>query len=188
GAIKGAGEGAIRLLVDARKNIGGTITSIFALVEPLDLRLVNKTVAPGVVQLDLRLVNKKVLECLVKAGALDGLSASGSGSYLSWRPRLLAGLDRVLDHGGRLHKDRGEGQSRLFGGDEAVAEVPDDGASLPEARPWSETEALAFEKEALGLYMSGHPLQRYADVLAAAGARRLSELTQSEADCAIGGV
>ena len=62
------------------------------------------------------------------------------------------------------------------------------GASLPDARPWTETEALGFEKEALGLYMSGHPLQRYADVLAAAGASRLADLTQSEADCAIGGV
>jgi DNA polymerase-3 subunit alpha len=124
----------------------------------------------------------------VKAGAFDVLPGAGSGSHLAWRPRLLAGLDRVLDHGGRLQKDREQGQSRLFGGDETTAEVPDDGASLPDARAWSETEALAFEKEALGLYMSGHPLQRYADVLAAAGARRLAELTQSEADCAIGGV
>jgi DNA polymerase-3 subunit alpha len=172
GAVKGAGEGAIRSLLDARTNLGGTITSIFALVE----------------QLDLRLVNKKVLECLVKAGAFDGLPGAGTGSHLAWRPRLLAGLDRVLDHGGRLQKDREQGQSRLFGGDETTVEVPDDGASLPDARAWSETEALAFEKEALGLYMSGHPLQRYADVLATAGARRLADLTQSEADCAIGGV
>jgi len=84
GAVKGAGEGAIRSLLEARKNMGGTITSIFALVE----------------QIDLRLVNKKVLECLVKAGAFDALSPAGAGSYLSWRPRVLAGLDRILDHGG----------------------------------------------------------------------------------------
>jgi DNA polymerase-3 subunit alpha len=172
GAVKGAGEGAIRSLIEARKNMGGTIASIFALVE----------------QIDLRLVNKKVLECLVKAGAFDSLSPSGPGSYLSWRPRVLAGLDRILDHGGRLQKDREQGQGGLFGGDEATTAAPDDGASLPDVRPWTETEALAFEKEALGLYMSGHPLQRYADVIAAAGAKRLQDLTQSEADCAIGGV
>jgi len=172
GAVKGAGEGAIRSLIEARKNMGGTITSIFALVE----------------QIDLRLVNKKVLECLVKAGAFDSLSPGGAGSYLSWRPRILAGLDRILDHGGRLQKDREQGQGGLFGGDEATSAAPDDGASLPDVRPWTETEALAFEKEALGLYMSGHPLQRYAEVLASAGARRLEDLTQSEADCAIGGV
>ncbi len=54
---------------------------------------------------------------------------------------------------------------------------------------WTETEALAFEKEALGLYMSGHPLQRYADALAVAGGASGSrDLTQSEADCAIAGV
>jgi DNA polymerase-3 subunit alpha len=64
----------------------------------------------------------------------------------------------------------------------------DDAAALPSARMWTETEALAFEKEALGLYMSGHPLQRYAAVVQAAGARWLSALTQSEADCAVAGI
>jgi DNA polymerase-3 subunit alpha len=74
----------------------------------------------------------------------------------------------------------------LFGGE------PDDGtnddASLPAVRPWTEAEALAYEKEALGLYMSGHPLLRYADTLGAAGAKRPAELAKAEADCAIGGI
>src|SRR6185295_11634699 len=149
----------------------GRIESVFALTERIDLRL----------------VNKKVLECLVKAGAFDALAPAGD-TYLAWRPRVLASLDRVLDHGGRLQKDREQGQSRLFGGEDAAPGASDDVSAMPEMRAWTETEALAFEKEALGLYMSGHPLQRYAPVLAAAGARRLVDLTQSEADCAIGGV
>ena len=171
GAIKGAGEGAIASVLAARKAVGGRVTSLFALAEHLDLRL----------------VNKKVIECLIKAGALDSLAPAGRDSHLVWRPRLLAGLDRILDHGGRHQKDRDQGQSQLFGGDEHDAPVEDDTA-LATCRPWQDAESLAAEKEALGLYMSGHPLQRYADAIAAVGARRLQDLTQPEADCSIAGI
>ena len=172
GAVKGAGEGAILSVLETRKALESSITSLFKLAEHADLRL----------------LNKKVLESLVKAGAFDALASGGRAAYLSWRPRLLASLDRVLDHGSRHQKDRDQGQSQLFGGEPEAHGARADDAAMPEARPWTETEALAFEKEALGLYMSGHPLQRYAAVLAAAGARRLAELTQSDPDCAIGGV
>src|SRR5690606_3687421 len=80
-AVKGAGESAVRSVLDARKDLGGTIRSLFALAERVDLRL----------------VNKKVLECLTKAGAFDSLAPGGREAYLSWRPRVLAGLDRILD-------------------------------------------------------------------------------------------
>jgi DNA polymerase-3 subunit alpha len=101
---------------------------------------------------------------------------------------VLAGLDRLLDHGSRHQKDRDQGQSQLFGAEPELVGATADAAALPETKPWTEIEALAYEKEALGLYMSGHPLQRYSDVLAAAGAKRLVDLAQSEPDCAIGGV
>ncbi len=172
GAVKGAGESAVRSILDARETFDGHISSIFELAERIDLRL----------------VNKKVLETLIKAGAFDSLNPAGREDYRAWRPRLLAGVDRVLDHGSRHQKDRDQGQSRLFGGDLDADTRPSDEAALAPVAPWSETEALAFEKESLGLYMSGHPLQRYADVLAAAGIRRLAELTQSEADCSIAGI
>jgi DNA polymerase-3 subunit alpha len=172
GAVKGAGEGAIKSILDTRQALGGRITSAFSLAEHADLRL----------------VNKKVVECLIKAGAFDSIAPDGRQGYLGWRPRLVAGLDRILDHGGRHQKDLEQGQSQLFGAGDEPGERPDDLAALPSVRPWTETEALAFEKEALGLYMTGHPLQRYAEALRGAGARRLAELTQPEADVAIGGV
>jgi DNA polymerase-3 subunit alpha len=171
-AIKGAGESAIRSILQTRRTLGGRITSLFELSEHVDLRL----------------VNKKVFECLVKAGALDSLAPGGRGEYLTWRARLLASLDRVLDHGGRHQRDRDQGQSQLFGGDEPTQNARDDAALLTPARPWTETEALTFEKEALGLYMSGHPLQRYAAVIAGAGAKTPSGLAQSMPDCAVAGV
>jgi len=172
GAVKGAGEGAVLSLLAAREALGGQITSLFKLAEHLDLRL----------------VNKKVIESLIKAGACDSLAPGGRDRYLSWRPRLLAGVDRILDHGSRHQKDRDQGQTHLFGSDDEATAALDDAAILPDAAPWTETQALTFEKEALGLYMSGHPLQRYADVIAATGARTVSAMTQSEPDCQVAGV
>jgi DNA polymerase-3 subunit alpha len=170
-AVKGAGEGAIRSILAARQAQGGRISSIFKLVEEIDLRL----------------ANKKVFECLIKAGAFDSLCPPNCEGYLAWRPRLLAALDRILDHGSRQQKDRDQGQTQLFGDDDPETAVDHD-ASLPAVPAWTETEALTFEKEALGLYMSGHPLQRYADVIEACGARRLESLTASDPDCAVVGM
>jgi DNA polymerase-3 subunit alpha len=170
-AVKGAGEGAIKSILAAREAQGGRVTSIFKLVEEIDLRL----------------ANKKVFECLTKAGAFDSLCPPTCDGYLAWRPRLLGGLDRILDHGSRFQKDRDQGQSHLFGNDDESPEEEHD-VSLPWVAPWTETEALNFEKEALGLFMSGHPLQRYAEAIAASGAVRVGDLSQPAADCAVAGM
>src|SRR5262245_53450806 len=85
GAVKGAGEGAIQSVLETRTSMGGRISSLFELVE----------------QVDLRLTNKKVFEALIKAGACDSLSKDEKETHLAWRARLLGGLDRLLDHGGR---------------------------------------------------------------------------------------
>ena len=138
--------------------------------------------------IDLRLVNKKVFESLIKAGAFDALIDNGAEEYLGWRARLFSGLDRILDHGSRHQKDRDQGQSRLFGGDSDEVGKHDDTVSLPAARRWTDTEALAFEKEALGLYITGHPLQRYAEAIAIVGARRLGDMVHSDPDCSIAGI
>ena len=172
GAVKGAGEGAIRSVLDTRQTLDGRIPSLFVLVEHADLRL----------------VNKKVFEALIKAGALDSLSGDGGDNYLEWRARLLGGLDRILDHGNRHQRDRDQGQSLLFGGGDDGEAPQDDYSALPPVRSLTETEALTFEKEALGLYMSGHPLRRYDQALATVGARTMASLIQSEADVSIGGV
>ena len=172
GAIKGVGEGAIQSLIAARATLGGRITSLFALAEHMDLRL----------------ANKKVFESLIKGGACDSLSPEAGRDYLNWRPRLLGGIDRILDHGSRHQRDRDQGQSTLFGGDEEASAPLKDAEVLPDCAPLTETQALTYEKEALGLYMSGHPLQRYAEVIAASRARTISALTQSEPDVMAAGI
>jgi DNA polymerase-3 subunit alpha len=170
GAVKNVGEGAIASMLSVR-GARGRIDSIFRLSEDTDLRL----------------VNKRVLESLVKAGALDSLApGGGAGDARAWRARLAAGVDRAIEHGNRIQRDRDQGQSQLFGDDHHggdAAAIP-----LPEAAPWTDQQLLAFEKETLGLYLSGHPLERYASELRQFGAKTTAELLASEADVAVGGV
>jgi DNA polymerase III subunit alpha len=168
-AVKNVGEAAIASMLEVRRTTG-RIASLFTLCEHLDLRL----------------VNKRVLESLVKAGAFDSLAPPGAPlPVAARRARLSAAVDRAIEHGHRCQRDRSKGQSQLFGagGDGDTAVIP-----LPDVPPWTEAQQLAFEKEALGLYLSGHPLERFADDLAAVGARRIGLLTTSEAEVAIGGI
>ncbi len=100
-------------------------------------------------------------------------------------PRLFAAIDPVCEHGARVQRDRSEGQAQLFG---AFDEAAHDGAGtdgdasamrLPEAPSWSDAEQLAFEKETLGLYLSGHPVDRYTAALKQLGAKTIGELATS---------
>ncbi len=143
-------------------------------------------------EVDLRLVNKRVLESLIKAGAFDSVAsadaASSSTAALSsnLRARLLAALDRAVEHGNRHQRDRDKGQVQLFGASDADGDAGTE-RSLPDAPPLSEAQQLAFEKEALGLYLSGHPIDRFDADLRAFGARTLGELTAPQASEASSG-
>jgi DNA polymerase-3 subunit alpha len=162
-AIKGLGDGAIRAILDARTRLGGRIPSLHALCEELDLRI----------------ANKRVFEALVKAGACDSLVGSSKHPPLREplnviRARLFAAIDGACDHGNRLQRNKDLGQVDLFGGGDDNAGptiVP-----LPDVPPWSEIEQLTYEKETLGLYWTGHPIDRYADDLREYGAKTTSDL------------
>ena len=158
-AIKNVGEGAIDSLLGVRR-AKGPIKSLQALCEDLDLRL----------------FNKRVFESLAKAGALDSLSGV-TGHPRDVRPRLVAAVDVACEYGARLQRDRSDGQAQLFGGGDDQPGPASD--VLPEAAPWSESEQLAFEKETLGLYWSGHPVDRYRQDLKEFGARSIGELAEA---------
>jgi DNA polymerase III subunit alpha len=144
-----------------------------------------------------------VFESLTKAGAFDSLArgqaAGESLPTLALRPRLMAAIDAACEHGVRVQRDKNEGQAQLFGaldgggeplaGDyagDALKGVPLPKFPLPEAKPWSETEQLTFEKETLGLYWSGHPVDRYAADLKEFGARATGELADAPVNPARG--
>jgi DNA polymerase-3 subunit alpha len=169
GAVRNVGEGAVLSILAVRKELG-RIDSLYSLCEHCDLRL----------------VNKRVLESLIKAGALDSLLPDATGTVASRRARLFAAVDKAIENGGRHQRDRDKGQSQLFGG--ASDDGPAVTVTLPDASPWTEMVQLAGEKEALGLYMSGHPLDRFTEELKTFGARRVADLGASELDVWVAGI
>jgi DNA polymerase-3 subunit alpha len=119
-----------------------------------------------------------VLEALVKSGACDTLIPAGV-ALTAGRAKLLAAVDSAIEHGNRTQRDRDQGQADLFaGGDEAGGGLAI--IRLPDAPAWSEMELLQQEKDALGLYLSGHPVDRFTDDLRAFGARTVGDLVLAE--------
>jgi DNA polymerase-3 subunit alpha len=136
-AVKNVGESAIEAILESRGDDG--FASLFDFCERVDLKK----------------VNKRVVESLIKCGAFDSTGAN--------RSQMMAALEDALDYGQRVQKERLDPQIGLFDGsvNPQVINAP----TLPEIEEWSENQRLAFEKESLGFYISGHPLQRYEDLL-----------------------
>ena len=175
GAVKNVGDKAVESILAVRRETG-RLTSLNRLCEEVDLQA----------------VNKRVLESLVKAGAFDGLHGGGGpdGNGAGRRLRsaqLFAAVDRAVEHGNRRQRNRNRGQHELFGESEAVRA---DGSAtrLPDVPAWTEKEQLAFEKEALGLYLSGHPIDRFRKELDRAGVRSIAALTEPAAAVTAGGI
>src|SRR5205814_4566817 len=120
-----------------------------------------------------------VFESLAKAGAPDSLANGAAGHALETRPRLVAAVDAACEYGARQQRDREQGQGGLFGEVDHSGESSATSTALPNAPAWSESEPLAFEKETLGLYWSGHPVDRYRGELKEFGAKTIAELSDA---------
>ncbi len=131
-AIKNVGEGAVDVILQARG------ARPFA------------SLADFADRVDLRQINRRGLECLIKVGALDDFGE---------RSQLLAGIDRIMAASEAAHTAREIGQLSLFGAadSESAADLL---ASLPAAARTNPKEALEWEKELVGVYVSSHPLQK----------------------------
>jgi DNA polymerase-3 subunit alpha len=115
-------------------------------------------------RVDQRKVNKKVVESLIKAGAFDSLGISRAGA--------MELANRFFNGSSRNYAIRALGQQSIFGG---IKEE-----TTENLQEWSETELLRYEKEALGFYITGHPLTKYATELEDVGAKKTSELEELE--------
>jgi DNA polymerase-3 subunit alpha len=143
GAIRNVGRGAIDSLIAARGD--GPFTSLYDLCSRVDLRV----------------CNKRVFEALVAAGACDGLGGH--------RAQLLAALDHAINEASLRQEEAAKGQGSLFGdllGEDTSASPELSGGAapappLPSVPVWSESERLQREKELLGFYISGHPLEPF---------------------------
>jgi DNA polymerase-3 subunit alpha len=138
-AVKNVGGNAIESIMKARVEAGGHFKSFWEFCEKVDLRV----------------MNKRVIESLIKAGALDTLGARAS---------LMKVVDKAMERAQKAQKDAAQGQSGLFG---LFDEGPKSGGNndLPNVPEWEEGERLANEKEVLGFFVSGHPLDKYAEKL-----------------------
>ncbi|HMD02877.1 MAG TPA: DNA polymerase III subunit alpha, partial [Candidatus Baltobacteraceae bacterium] len=154
-AIKGAGEGAVRSILEARER-GGRFADLFDFTQRVEGKL----------------LNRKVFEALIKCGALDSLPGN--------RAQFLDALDQALEQAARAGRDRESGQFSLFGEAETIhEELKPQLRNLP-APPV--LEQLAWEKETLGIFVSGHPLADVAEALARGGATPVKELRERSDD------
>ena len=146
GAIRGVGESALEAVLEARKE-GGPFKDLFDFAERIDARR----------------VNRGVLEALIAGGAFDATLQKRGVS----RARAFGGVERALERSRNASRDRERGQTSLFGLFAKVEDAPSpNGEDYPKVEPWDLRETLAREKEALGFYVSGHPLDRYGVELA----------------------
>src|SRR4051812_13284779 len=160
GAVRNVGEGAIASIIAGRSE--GPYHTIADLVERIDLRL----------------CNKRVLESLVAAGACDTLDGH--------RKQLIEALDAALAEAQLLQAEREAGQGSLFGEVSAEGQVGTNGnvASrnghpvLPDIPAWTEAERLTKEKEVLGFFISGHPLERFRQEVELFGTRTTATLSE----------
>jgi DNA polymerase-3 subunit alpha len=165
-AVKNVGEKAVEVILESRGK-EGPFDSLFDFCRRVDLTA----------------VNRRVVESLIKCGAYDSTQMS--------RARMLAALDEAIRIGQAFQRDSQSNQIDIFGllgGDNKAAKKP--GHIYPEVEEWSVQQSLAFEKEALGFYITGHPLDKYDRVIKKITSGTIAELKEKAAagDVKMGGV
>jgi DNA polymerase-3 subunit alpha len=156
-AIKGVGEAVVDMMISEREANG-----LFKSAEDFARRV------------DSRAVNKRVLESLIKAGAFDFCEKN--------RALLFSRIDQIVAGGASAQKDKASGQISLFGEEEdfstmAPAPVDDSG---PVVEPWSMSDTLQHEKELLGFYVSGHPLDPWRPALQNSSYQKIGTLVENK--------
>jgi DNA polymerase-3 subunit alpha len=168
-AIKGLGEGAVQGIVEAREKLGTkSFRSIFHVAEEVDCKLLGKS----------------ALEALAKAGAFDTLGHT--------RSQNAAIVETAVQMGVQAQKDKNSNQTSLFG------DVPTSGPSveeiekdlMPTIPEWRDSDKLAFEKEAIGYYLTQHPLDSYKETIERYASTQISKLSNQgqKADVTVGGL
>ncbi|MBI1327146.1 MAG: DNA polymerase III subunit alpha [Alphaproteobacteria bacterium] len=150
GAIKGVGADAMQMLINERSAKGG-----FKSLEDLMKRV------------DSKCMNKRILESLISAGAFDNMVPN--------RAKIYNAVEAILAFTARAADERSTGQTSLFGGSAAVEEekIP-----LPDMKDWALLEKLGYEFDAIGFYLSSHPLEAQAGLLRANGITFVNDVAE----------
>jgi DNA polymerase-3 subunit alpha len=167
-AIRGMGSAAVAHIVEARGKANGRFRSIFHFCDEVDAHVVNRA----------------TLEALVKAGAFHTTGAR--------RSQLSAVLEQAIQIGAQTQKDRLSKQVSLFGGPDASSEEAKtlDSKLLPEIPEWKDADLLAREKEALGFYLSSHPLEPHRETIERFSTAKTADLAETAAETmvTVGGI
>ena len=138
GAVKNVGSGAVEEIVREREE-NGNFKGFIEFCQRVDLKQ----------------VNKRVIESLIKVGAFDECESYN-------RRTLLDNLELIVNFAQKRQEEKLLGQTSLFGGE---SDSFDDDIQVDESEPMDEKEKLSFESELMGIYVSGHPLDRFNDVI-----------------------
>jgi DNA polymerase-3 subunit alpha len=143
GAIKGAGEAAVQTIIDERKK-NGVYKDIFDFVT----RNATKS------------INKKVMEALAYSGAFDCFKDLHRAQYF-YSESGSTGIEKLIKYAAGKQSEKSTSQFSLFGGDSSESGVALAPVKIPSCEPWGQIEALKNEKEVIGIYISGHPLDMF---------------------------
>ncbi|HEY0664076.1 MAG TPA: OB-fold nucleic acid binding domain-containing protein, partial [Thiobacillaceae bacterium] len=155
GAVKGVGEGPVSEIVEARR-ADGPFRDLFDVCRRV------------------RGINRWMLEALIRAGALDGL---GPNKSFDDRATLVASLDDAIKASDQRARNADAGMMDMFG--EVAAPVRDEAGAFVRALPWKDEQRLDGERETLGLYLTGHPIDQYEKELANFVSKRIGDLDAS---------
>jgi len=161
GAIKGIGENAINGITEA-VGVGGAFVDLFDFCRRVDLKR----------------LNRRTLESLIRSGALDELNMH--------RAELMANLDNALQSAEQVLKNQASGQFDLFSGETSDPQPVN--SDVIRCLPWSDKVRLNGEKETLGLYLTGHPIDQYADELKDIVSRKIGQLQKGKNSETIAGL
>jgi len=141
GAIKGVGANAVKAIVNERKE-NGSYKSIFDVTKRVDLRT----------------ANKKSFDGLVLAGGFDSFTDTIREQYYALDEKGLTFIEKAIKYGNKFQESKNSAQVSLFG---EASDVQFDEPIIPSCEPWNVMEKLSKEKEVIGIYISGHPLDDY---------------------------
>ena len=171
GAIKGVGKGAVQTIVDNRKD--GRYKSVFDMAKRIDLRA----------------ANKKAFENLAFAGGFDSFSDTHRAQYFHEEGDGITFLEKTIKYGAKFQENENSSQVSLFG-EASEVQIPE--PEVPPCEEWGTMEKLKREREVVGIYISGHPLDDFAtemEVFCNADLSILSELEKYvNREISLGGV
>jgi DNA polymerase III subunit alpha len=172
GAIKGAGDAAVEAIIQERE-AHGPFQDIFDFAKRLSQRS----------------VNKKTFECLALSGAFDCFPTYHRRQYMAAKEGDVSLTEKVIKYSAKLQQESQSAQASLFGGSSGTQMPP---PKIDPIEPFSEIEKLHFEKEVVGVYISGHPLDNFKfeiDTFCNLGVSEIADLDGKEGkECKLGGI